>query len=162
MGYIATLDNDTSVNETSVNQNIMHARKIIRNMNMKHVDFEFLIYDRLKNEKKCVNGITNALYNDTKERTIRQHLIIKNKYTLISAFTYSAFYPKSSLFGSNTNVEIGYLQLNTGNSYGDEPEYVYYIRCYRPLASPYSKMAGGFEFSKNWSQNINPDPDSPF
>ncbi|HOX83358.1 MAG TPA: hypothetical protein PLJ60_17165 [Chryseolinea sp.] len=82
--------------------------------------------------------------------------------TLDPQFTSAAFYRKSSVFGSLTNVELGYTQLNTGSSYGEEPEYAYYIKASRPLVSPYSRIAGGFEFSHNWSQNIEQEPDSTF
>lgn len=63
-------------------------------------------------------------------------------------------YSKVSLFGSLTNVFIGYTQLNNNISVGEENEYAYYLRLDRPLVSPYSRMAGGLELSKNWSKNV--------
>jgi hypothetical protein len=63
-------------------------------------------------------------------------------------------YTKSSLGGSLTNLSIGYTTLNTGSSYGSENEYATYIRLDRPLVSPYSRLAGGFEVSRNWSRNV--------
>ncbi len=82
--------------------------------------------------------------------------------TLNPTFTSAAYYRKSSAFGSLTNVELGYTQLNTGSSYGDETEFAYYIKASRPLVSPYSRLAGGFEFSHNWSANVEQKPDSSF
>jgi hypothetical protein len=75
---------------------------------------------------------------------------------------YSAYYRKSSLFGSLTNLTFGYTQLNNGNSYGEENEYAYYARLDRPLVSPYSRWAGGIEVSRNWSRNIYSTADSLF
>lgn len=77
-------------------------------------------------------------------------------------FTSAAYYRKSSVFGSLANIELGYTQLNTAISYGEEWEYAYYVRATRPLVSPYSRIAGGFEFSNNWSHNIDQEPDSTF
>jgi len=77
-------------------------------------------------------------------------------------FGYSALYRKSSAFGSLASIELAYSQLNTGRSYGEETEFAYYIRVNRPLVSPYSRLAGGFEFSNNWSENVYGDPDSLF
>jgi len=77
-------------------------------------------------------------------------------------FSFATSFKKSSLFGSLVNLDIGYTQLNTGRSYGVETEYAYYIRGSRPLVSPYSRIAGGFEFSQNWSVNVKQKDDSLF
>jgi len=77
-------------------------------------------------------------------------------------YTHAFYYRKSSVFGSLINLTAGYTQLNTGSSYGDEDEQSYYLRLDRPLVSPYSRMAGGIEISKNWSQNVSVEPDSIF
>jgi hypothetical protein len=77
-------------------------------------------------------------------------------------FGYEIYYRKSSLGGSLVNVTAGYTQLNTGSSYGTEEEEAYYLRLDRPLVSPYSRMAGGLEFSSNWSKNFYKAPDSLF
>lgn len=77
-------------------------------------------------------------------------------------FTTAAYYRKSSVFGSLADIELGYTQLNTAISYGEEWEYAYYIKGTRPLVSPYSRLAGGFQFSNNWSHNIDQEPDSTF
>lgn len=77
-------------------------------------------------------------------------------------FGYEIYYRKSSLGGSLVNVTAGYTQLNTGSSYGNEEESAYYLRLDRPLVSPYSRLAGGIEFSRNWSKNFYQMEDSLF
>jgi hypothetical protein len=77
-------------------------------------------------------------------------------------YTQEIFYRKSSIFGSLANLTMGYTQLNTGSSYGDQEEQAYYFRLDRPLVSPYSRTAGGIELSKNWSRNFYSEPDSIF
>ncbi|HEX6892926.1 MAG TPA: hypothetical protein VF141_19590 [Chryseolinea sp.] len=77
-------------------------------------------------------------------------------------YTHELFYRKSSVFGSLANLTIGYTQLNSGSSYGDQEEQAYYLRLDRPLVSPYSRTAGGIEISKNWSRNFYSEPDSIF
>ncbi|MEO8471744.1 MAG: hypothetical protein ABI477_06105 [Chryseolinea sp.] len=77
-------------------------------------------------------------------------------------FGYELYYRKSSVAGSKINLTVGYTQLNTGSSYGDEQETAYYVRLDRPLVSSFSHVAGGLEFSRNWSQNFNSEPDSTF
>ena len=78
----------------------------------------------------------------------------------IPNFGYEVYYRKSSLGGSLVNVTAGYTQLNTGSSYGPEEEEAYYLRLDRPLVSPYSRLAGGLEFSRNWSKNFYEAPDT--
>lgn len=77
-------------------------------------------------------------------------------------FGFGLNFRKSSLLGSLANVEIGYTQLNEGRSYGHENEYAYYLRVDRPLVSPYSRLAGGVEISRNWSENVYQKPDTTF
>ena len=77
-------------------------------------------------------------------------------------FGYSAFYRKRSLLGSFIDVEMGYTELNSGTSFGDENEFAYFISFDRPLVSPYFRMAGGLEVSDNWSENVYRKPDSIF
>jgi hypothetical protein len=69
---------------------------------------------------------------------------------------------KSSLFGSLGNFELGYTQINTNRSIGDENEYAVYTQYNRPLVSAYTRLAGGFELSRNWSENVYNQPDSIF
>jgi hypothetical protein len=77
-------------------------------------------------------------------------------------YTHEFYYRKSSVFGTLINATVGFTQLNTGSSYGDEEEQAYYLRLDRPLVSPYSRVAGGIELSRNWSQNFNVSPDTIF
>lgn len=72
------------------------------------------------------------------------------------------YYSKSSVGGSMVNLSAAYSELNAGPSVGEENEYAYYLNLNRPLVSPYSRLAGGFEFSRNWSVNIHNAPDSVF
>jgi len=74
----------------------------------------------------------------------------------------SIFYRKSSLLGSLVNVTAGVTELNNASSFGTEYEYAYYLRLDRPLVSPYTRWAGGMEFSHNWSHNVERFPDSLF
>lgn len=75
---------------------------------------------------------------------------------------YGLLYRKSSIFGSLTNLELQYTQLNNGFSFGDENEYATFVRLDRQLVSPYTRLAGGGEMSRNWSVNVNEKPDSTF
>ena len=77
-------------------------------------------------------------------------------------FGYSILYRKSSLFGSLINLDLEYTQINTGLSVGDEAEFAYLTRITRPLVSPYLRLAGGLEVSRNWSDNVYNEPDSTF
>lgn len=77
-------------------------------------------------------------------------------------FVYEFLYRKNSIAGTFVNATIGYTQLNTGSSYGEEEEKAYYIRLDRPLVSPYTRYAGGMELSRNWSQNFFNYSDSLF
>ncbi len=77
-------------------------------------------------------------------------------------YGYALKYRKSSLFGSLTNLELGYTQLDNGFSFGDEIEFALLMRLSRPLVSPYSRLAGGAEISNNWSENVYSKPDSTF
>jgi hypothetical protein len=77
-------------------------------------------------------------------------------------YGYSLIYRKSSVLGSLTNLELGYTELNSGYSFGDENEFALRMRLDRPLVSPYTRLAGGGEVSRNWSENVYGEPDSTF
>lgn len=77
-------------------------------------------------------------------------------------FTHEFLYRKNSIGGSFVNATVGYTQLNTGSSYGEEEEKAYYIRFDRPLVSPYTRYAGGMELSRNWSENFSSKHDTLF
>ncbi len=67
---------------------------------------------------------------------------------------YQVFYSKYSVAGSLINASLSFTQLNNGSSLGAEDEYAVYVRLDRPLVSPYTRMAGGVEASRNWSVNV--------
>lgn len=71
-------------------------------------------------------------------------------------------YLKSSILGSLVDLELSYSQLNKGVSFGDENEYSINLALERPLVSPYSRLAGGFLISHNWSKNSFNKPDSSY
>jgi len=75
---------------------------------------------------------------------------------------FSALFKKSSFLGSFVDLEVFYTELNTGISYGDEREFATGIILERKLVSPYSRIAGGGQWSKNWSKNVYSRPDSLF
>jgi hypothetical protein len=62
-------------------------------------------------------------------------------------------FTRSSVGGSLVNVSVGYTELNNGKSFGEENEYAFFVRLSRPLVSPYSRLAGEVEISRNWSVN---------
>lgn len=62
-------------------------------------------------------------------------------------------YAKNSVAGTFINATASYTQLNNGASLGLENENAVFLRLERPLVSPYTRMAGGIEFSQNWSVN---------
>lgn len=75
---------------------------------------------------------------------------------------FGASFKQSSFLGSFADLEVFYSQLNAGISTGDETEYATGILIDRKLVSPYSRMAGGAQLSKNWSRNVYSRPDSLF
>lgn len=77
-------------------------------------------------------------------------------------FGYELLYTKNSIARSFVNATIGYTLINTGSSDGTEDERAFYFRLDRPLVSPYSNLAGGFELSYNNSENLYRKPDSLF
>ncbi len=69
-------------------------------------------------------------------------------------FGMQLLYSKNSIKGSFINATVSYTQLNTGASYALENESAIYLKLDRPLVSPYTRWAGGLEFSRNWSVNV--------
>jgi hypothetical protein len=68
-------------------------------------------------------------------------------------FGHQFLYSKNSIKGTLINGTISYTQLNTGASYGLENENALFLKLDRPLVSPYTRLAGGLEISRNWSKN---------
>lgn len=221
--------------------------KIIRNIIIRHIDFQRTVYDTTKNIKNTITRIGNKLHSTSKDWVIRDNLFIREnrpvnpfkladnerhlrdldflleakfyiiplretpdsvdivvltrdvfslggtinpadpsetKIRLYDAnlggwgqrlqfnglveperepnFIYEFLYRKNSIAGTFINATLGYTQLNSGSSYGEEEEKAYYIRLDRPLVSPYTRYAGGLELSRNRSENFFRVPDSLF
>lgn len=77
-------------------------------------------------------------------------------------FGHQFLYSKNSIFGTLINGTVSYTQINTGASHGLENEDAIYVKLERPLVSPYTRWAGGMEFSRNWSQNVYRAPEAEF
>lgn len=77
-------------------------------------------------------------------------------------FGYQFLYAKNSIHGSLINATVSYTQINNGSSLGFEDEYALLIKLDRPLVSPYTRMAGGIELSRNWSVNTFQKADTTF
>lgn len=77
-------------------------------------------------------------------------------------FGHQFLYSKNSILGTLINGTISYTQLNTGISRGRENESAIYAKFDRPLVSPYTRWAGGMEFSRNWSKNVYQVPEDLF
>ena len=221
--------------------------KIIRNILIRHIDFQRTVYDTTKNIKNTITRIANKLHSTSKEWVIKDNLFIREnkalnpykmadnerhlrdldflleakfyviplkkssdsvdivvltrdvfslggtinpanpsrtRFRLYDAnlggwgqrlqfngliepdrdpnFVYEFLYRKNSIAGTFINGTVGYTQLNTGSSYGEEQEKAYYVRFDRPLVSPYTRYAGGIELSRNWSENFFHVDDSLF
>lgn len=221
--------------------------KIIRDILIRHIDFQKTVYDTTKNIRNTITRLANKLHSTSKDWVIRDNLFIRenkalNPYKLADNerhlrdldflleakfyviplrdnpdsvdivvltrdvfslggtinpanpsrtrlrlydanlggwgqrlqfnsliesdrdpnFVYEFLYRKNSIGGSLINGTVGYTQLNTGSSYGEEQEKAYYIRFDRPLVSPYTRYAGGIELSRNWSENFFHVDDSLF
>lgn len=243
---ISTTPKDTVKNDKSVNPYLPYSGKIIRSIRTEHVGFEKSIYDSTKKVKKVVADVSNFLHVNTRTKTIKQHLFIKENeplnphkladnerfirdkdfildcriipesvpgtdsvdlvvltrdvfsiggsaggsppsslefsvydanlsgrgqrleyFSLLEQdrypfYGYGLLFSQSSLFGSLANLELMYTQINAGRSAGKENEYAVITRLNRPLVSPYSRLAGGFEYSRNWSENVYQEADSTF
>lgn len=243
---LTAVQSDTLVNVKSQDVFLPYEGKIIRNIDIEHIGFEISLYDSTKKAMKAAVGIGNALHTDTKPKTIRQNLFIKegdeiNAYKLADnerylrnlAFivdariqilpiensdsvdlvivTRDAFslgfsgypedvdkgkfriydtnvlgegqfvqyggewngeynptfgneliYRKTSAFGSLIDAAVYFTQVNSGSSRGEEYEYAYGVDLSRPLRSPYMRLAGGYQSSNNWSENVKSEADTSF
>ncbi|MFC3878662.1 hypothetical protein ACFOSV_00650 [Algoriphagus namhaensis] len=75
---------------------------------------------------------------------------------------FGASYEKKSFLGSFVDLELFYTEINDGISFGIEKEYSYGLKLERKLMSPYTRLAGGGQWSSNWSRNVYSRPDSVF
>lgn len=246
LSLISTTPKDPVKNSKSEDPFLPYSGKIIRSIRIEHIGFEKSIYDSAKKVKKVVADVSNFLHVNTRAKTLKQHLFIKenepiNPHKLAdnerfirdkdfildcriipdsipgtdsvdlvvltrdvfsiggsaggsppSSLEFSVFdanlggrgqrleyfslleedrhpfygfgmlFTQSSIFGSLANLELMYTQINSGRSIGKENEYAIITRLNRPLVSPYTRLAGGFEFSKNWSENVYNEATSSF
>jgi hypothetical protein len=77
-------------------------------------------------------------------------------------FGFETVYQKINAAGSFVDASVGYSEINTGSSIGNENEKAYYLRLNRALYQPFARWAGGLELSNNQSTNVFKDPDSTF
>ncbi len=77
-------------------------------------------------------------------------------------FGVEAVYQKINVKGSFIDASVGFSNINTGTSVGNENEKAYYFRLVRPLFHPFARWAGGLELSTNNSTNVYQKPDSTF
>lgn len=109
--------------------------------------------------KKTKFGIYDANVGGYAQRIEFNSLLDQGR---VPMYGFSLLYRKSSILGSLTDLDLGYSQTNAGISFGDEDEFAFYARLNRPLVSPYTRLAGGLEVSRNWSENVHDKPDSVF
>lgn len=246
MKLISTTPKDTVKNDKSINPYLPYTGKIIRSIRTEHIGFEKSIYDTAKKVKKIVADFSNFLHVNTRTKTIKQHLFIKEneplnphkladnerflrdkdfildcriipdsipgtdsvdlivltrdvfsiggtvggsppssvEFSIYDAnlsgrgqrleyfslleqgrypfYGFGILFSQSSIFGSLANLDLMYTQINSGRSVGKENEYAITARLSRPLVSPYSRLAGGLEISRNWSENVYREADSTF
>jgi hypothetical protein len=78
------------------------------------------------------------------------------------SYGYEVLYSKNNIAHSFVNASVGYTLINTGRSTGSEEEKSLFLRLDRPLFSPYARVAGGLEISRNHSENFYRKPDTSF
>ncbi|MCS6974627.1 MAG: hypothetical protein NZM13_09095 [Cyclobacteriaceae bacterium] len=67
---------------------------------------------------------------------------------------YQVLYNKTSVAGSLINATLSYTELGNGARLGGENENAVFLKLDRPLVSPYTRLAGGLEVSRNWAVNL--------
>jgi len=77
-------------------------------------------------------------------------------------YGYEGFYQIINIKGSFIDASVGYTNLNTGISTGNENENSLYFKLNRPLYQPFARLAGAIELSQNTSKNVYRRPDSIF
>jgi hypothetical protein len=77
-------------------------------------------------------------------------------------YGYEGFYQIINFKGSFVDAAIGYTNLNSGTSVGNENENSFYFKLTRALYQPFARLAGGIELSDNTSKNVYKKPDSIF
>jgi hypothetical protein len=77
-------------------------------------------------------------------------------------YGYEGFYQVINIKGSFIDASVGYTNLNTGISTGNENENSIYFKLNRPLYQPFARLAGAIELSQNTSKNVYHKFDSIF
>jgi len=77
-------------------------------------------------------------------------------------YSYEGFYMLTNINGSFIDGSVGYTNLNTGVSIGNENERSVYVKLSRTLYQPFTRFAGALELSDNVSINVYRKPDSTF
>ncbi len=74
---LTAAQNDTLVNVKSEDVFLPFEGMVIRHIDIEHVGFEISLYDSTKKARKAIVNIGNALHTDTKPKTVKQNLFIK-------------------------------------------------------------------------------------
>lgn len=74
---VSTNPTDTIVNVESTDNFAPYAGRIIRNIYVERFGFEKSIYDTARKVATTVTRLANALHSDTREKTVRQHLLFE-------------------------------------------------------------------------------------
>jgi len=77
-------------------------------------------------------------------------------------YGYEGFYQVINIKGSFIDASVGYTNINTGISTGNENENSVYFKLNRALYQPFARLAGAIELSENTSKNVYQKPDSIF
>jgi hypothetical protein len=77
-------------------------------------------------------------------------------------YGYEGFYQVINIKGSFVDASVGYTNLNSGISTGNENENSVYFKLNRTLYQPFARLAGAIELSENTSKNVYNKPDSIF
>ena len=75
---------------------------------------------------------------------------------------YELLAKKRNLWGTFVDASLGVTTINSAVSLGNENESAIFARLDRPLFMPFARWAGGFELSRNWSENTFNKNDSLF
>lgn len=77
-------------------------------------------------------------------------------------YGYEGFYQIINIKGTFVDAAVGFTNLNSGVSVGNENESSLYFKLNRALYQPFARIAGGIELSDNASRNVYKKPDSIF
>ena len=93
-----------------------------------------------------------------------QHVRFGQVYDLnrFPHYGYEGFYQVINIKGSFVDASVGYTNINTGISTGNENENSIYFKLNRALYQPFARLAGAIELSENTSKNVYHKPDSLF